>query len=221
VSEGNFATANAGYRRGDDPAAVAENRRRIGAALGGRAADPAAWTSLHQVHGASAVVAGRSPGGGLPTADAAVSAEPGAVLSVLVADCGPVALVAPGGAGVVHAGWRGVTAGVVEAGVARLGEVGGGPVAAVIGPCIRPCCYEFGAADLDPIRRRLGPEVEGLTRRGALALDLPRAIALALGRAGVEDITDLGICTGCSAQHFSHRRDGRGGLQALVVEIAG
>jgi hypothetical protein len=239
VSEGAFATANAGYDRGDDPEAVAENRRRIGAALGGRAADPATWTSLHQVHGAEVHVvdtAGRGagaprsggargwgPGGGEAagiTGDAVVSAEGGAVLAVLTADCGPVALVASGGAGVVHAGWRGVGAGVVEAAAARLGQIAGGPVQAVIGPCIRPCCYEFGAADLEPLRRRLGPEVAGRTRDGALALDLPRAITLALGRAGVADVTDLGVCTACSVEHFSHRRDGLGGLQALLVGLA-
>jgi purine-nucleoside/S-methyl-5'-thioadenosine phosphorylase / adenosine deaminase len=221
VSTGAFATANAGYDRGDDPVAVAENRRRIGAALGGRAGDPATWTSLHQVHGATVVVAGRNRAPGLPEADAAVSAEPGAVLSVLIADCGPVALVSPGGAGVVHAGWRGVGAGVVEAAVARLGEIAAGPVRAVIGPCIRPCCYEFGADDLEGLRRRLGPEIAGRTRQGALALDLPRAIALSLERAGVEEVTDLGICTACSAEYFSHRRDGRGGLQALLVGLDG
>lgn len=221
MSTGAYATANAGYDRGDDPEAVAENRRRIGAALGGRAADPAAWRSLHQVHGAQVIVAGRDPSPGLPQADAAVSAAPGAVLSVLTADCGPVALVSPGGAGVVHAGWRGVGAGVVEAAVARLGEIAAGPVRAVIGPCIRPCCYEFGADDLEGLRRRLGPEVEGRTRNGSLALDLPRAIALALERAGVEEVTDLGICTACSAECFSHRRDGRGGLQALLVGLDG
>jgi hypothetical protein len=220
VSSGVFATANAGYERGDNAEAVDENRRRIGAALGGRAADPAAWTSLHQVHGAAVAVAGPGPAAVFPMADAAVSAEPGAVLSVLTADCGPVALVAPGGAGAVHAGWRGVAAGVVEAAVARLGEIGGGPMRAVIGPCIRTCCYEFGAADLEPLQRRLGPEVAGRTRDGALALDLPRAIALALEGAGVADVTDLRVCTACSADHFSHRRDGLGGLQALLVGLA-
>jgi YfiH family protein len=218
VSGGRFATANAGYGRGDDPGAVDENRRRIGAALGGRAADPATWTCLHQVHGAEVAVAGRTPGE-TPLADAAISTQGGTVLAVLTADCGPVALLAPGGAGAVHAGWRGVAAGVVEAAVDRLGGLAGEPVRAVIGPCIRPCCYEFGEDDLGPIRQRLGPEVAGRTRQGTLALDLPRAITLALRGAGVDDVTDLGICTACSSEHFSHRRDGLGGLQALLVGV--
>jgi YfiH family protein len=218
VSEGRFATANTGYGRGDDPGAVDENRRRIGAALGGRAADPATWSCLHQVHGGDVAVAGRAPAA-MPLADAAVSTTSGAVLAVLTADCGPVALLSPGGAGAVHAGWRGVGAGVVEAAVQRLEELAGGPVGAVIGPCIRPCCYEFGEHDLHPLVRRLGAEVAGRTRHGTLALDLPRAITLALERAGVEEVTDLGVCTACSAEHFSHRRDGLGGLQALLVGV--
>ena len=218
VSQGRFATANAGFSRGDDPAAVAENRRRIGAALGGRAADPSNWAWLHQVHGAQVAVGQPAPGS-VPLADAVVSTEKGAVLTVLTADCGPVALAAPGGAGAVHAGWRGVGPGVVEAAVERLQGISSGPVRAVIGPCIRSCCYEFGENDLERLRQRLGPEVAGRTRQGTLALDLPRAITLALERAGVGQVTDLGICTACSAEHFSHRRDGLGGLQALVVGV--
>ncbi|HEY3239044.1 MAG TPA: laccase domain-containing protein, partial [Acidimicrobiia bacterium] len=93
VSAPPFDSANAGYGRGDDPAAVAENRRRIGAGLGGRATDPEAWTCLHQVHGAAVFVTGfQEPGvrgvpggpgvrgvpGQLPPADASVSTGPDA-----------------------------------------------------------------------------------------------------------------------------------------------
>jgi polyphenol oxidase len=125
VSAPPFDTANAGYARGDDPANVDENRGRIGAALGGPGSDPAEWVCLHQVHGARVYPADlylpgtpRTPGGPTagrpaPEADAAVSAESDAVLSVLTADCAPVALVAPGVVGAVHAGWRGVMAGVL------------------------------------------------------------------------------------------------------------
>jgi polyphenol oxidase len=91
----------------------------------------------------------------------------------------------------------------------------------VLGPCIHPECYEFSPADLDPIAARLGPEVAGETAGGQLALDLPVAVALALSEAGVDDITDIGICTACSADHFSHRRDGSvhgvTGLQTMLV----
>jgi polyphenol oxidase len=219
VSAPPFDTANAGYSRGDDAALVDENRRRIGAGL--RApADPAEWVSLHQVHGARvypADVAGSWAGRPAPQADASVSAEPGAVLSVLTADCGPVALLAPGVVAAVHAGWRGVAAGVLEAAVAEVRQRSSGPVRAVLGPCIHPECYEFSAADLGPIAGRLGPGVIGKTAGGQPALDLPRAVHLALAGAGVTDVTDVDVCTACSSDHFSHRRDGRTGLQTMLV----
>ena len=168
VSAPPFDTANAGYSRGDDPGNVDENRVRIGAGLGGRVSDPAEWISLHQVHGAvvyPADVAGPTTGHPAPYADASVSAEPGAVLSVLTADCGPVALVAPGVVAAVHAGWRGVAAGVLEAAVAEVRRRGSGAVRAVLGPCIHPECYEFSPADLAPIAERLGREVVSHHRR--------------------------------------------------------
>lgn len=220
VSAPPFDTANAGFGRGDDPAAVAENRRRIGAALGGAASDPEAWTCLRQVHGGAVHVEGPgqpAPAGEPSPADAAVSTAAGAVLAILTADCAPVALVAPGVVGAVHAGWRGVAAGVVEAAAARVTEAAGVPPRAVLGPCIRPCCYEFSPADLEPIARRLGPEVVARTAAGRPALDLPRAVHLTLASAGVTDVDDLGVCTSCSPRHFSHRRDGPGGLQVMLV----
>jgi YfiH family protein len=224
VSAPPFDTANAGYARGDDPANVDENRGRIGAALGGPGSDPVEWICLHQVHGGRVYpsdVAGPTAGRPAPEADAAVSAESDAVLSVLTADCAPVALVAPGVVGAVHAGWRGVLAGVLEAAVAEIRRRSDEPITAVLGPCIHPECYAFSAADLEPIAARLGPEVAGETAGGQLALDLPVAVALALTEAGVTDITDIGVCTACSSDHFSHRRDGSvhgvTGLQAMLV----
>ena len=233
VSAPPFDTANAGYSRGDDPANVDENRGRIGAALGGPGSDPADWISLHQVHGAFVHPAdlvgmtcrGAPPAPGTarpaPKADAAVSAEPGAVLSVLTADCGPVALVAPGAVAAVHAGWRGIMAGVLEAAVVEMRRRSKGPIRAVLGPCIHPECYEFSAADLEPLEARLGPEVAGRTAAGGLALDLPRAVRLSLTAAGVTDVTDVDVCTACSPDHFSHRRDSRlhgtTGLQTMLV----
>lgn len=221
VSAPPYSTANAGFGRGDDPVAVEENRRRIGAALGARAAEVSSWTCLRQVHGAAVVnrEAGEVAAGAdrCPAADGCVSSDPAAVLAILTADCGPVALVAPGAVGAVHAGWRGVAAGVLEAAVAALGALSSGPVRALVGPCIRPCCYEFSASDLDPIAVRLGPEVVGTTSGGRLALDLPGAIRAALGAAGVTDVSEVGVCTSCSPDHFSHRRDGRTGLQAMLV----
>jgi hypothetical protein len=150
-----------------------------------------------------------------------VSTDPDAVLAILTADCAPVALVAPGVVGAVHAGWRGILAGVLEAAVAEVRSRTTGPVRAVLGPCIHRECYEFSAADLDPLVARLGPEVAGRTAAGGLAFDLPRAVQLALAGAGVTDVTDADVCTACSSDHFSHRRDSRHhgttGLQTMLV----
>ena len=225
VSAPPFDTANAGYGRGDDPAHVDENRVRIGAALGGRAADPTRWACLRQVHGAVVFCGSAAPPGGaaedncmeLPEADAVLSTSPDDVLAILTADCGPVALVAPGAVAAVHAGWRGIAAGVLEAAVTEVRRRSSGPVRAVLGPCVHPECYEFSPLDLDPIAARFGPEVRGETATGRPALDVPRAVRLALAGAGVTDVIDVDVCTACSPDHFSHRRDGRTGLQAMLV----
>jgi YfiH family protein len=217
VSEPPFDTANGGYGRGDDPARVAENRRRVGASLGGRAADPATWTCLRQVHGSRVVVATADPPATEPVGDALVATDPGAVLAILTADCGPVALVSPGAVGAIHAGWRGIAAGVMEKGALRVTELGGGRPRAVLGPCVRPCCYEFSPTDLDLLVARLGPGVAASTAQGRPALDLPAAIAAALARAGVDEVDDVGVCTACSPVHFSHRREGPTGLQVMLV----
>jgi hypothetical protein len=139
------------------------------------------------------------------------------VLAILTADCAPVALVGPGVVGAVHAGWRGLAAGVVEAAVAQVAELAGEPPSAVVGPCIHPCCYEFSPGDLELVAARLGDAVESRTAAGDPALDVPAAVRIALSRAGVAGITDVGVCTSCSPRHFSHRRDGRTGLQAMLV----
>jgi polyphenol oxidase len=214
--------ANLALHVGDDPSAVHANRAALAHALGAGVPDPEAWVWLDQVHGATVVVADGprpSPSAPLAQADAAVTVRPGMPLAVLVADCAPVALVSPGAVGVVHAGWRGLEAGVVEHAVAQLRalEPGGGAVRAVIGPCIHPARYEFGAADLARLTVRFGPAVASTTEWGTPALDLPAAVTSALRGAGVDDVTDVGVCTAASPHHFSHRRDGTTGRQAVVV----
>ncbi len=154
--------------------------------------------------------------------DAAVTTEPGACMVVLSADCAPIALANDDALGVVHAGWAGMLAGVVEAAAARLREVGHGALRAVLGPCIRPARYPFSPEDLEPLVARYGAGVQAVTDTGAPALDLPAAIEIALARCGVDALYDTGVCTASSPDHFSHRRDGRDGntgRQALVAVL--
>ena len=154
-------------------------------------------------------------------ADAAVTAVPGAVLAVHTADCAPIALVSPEGVvGAVHAGWRGLAAGVIEAAVDAMRALGAETIEATLGPCIGPECYEFGADDLDAVAAELGDVVRGATADGRPALDLRAGVAAALGRAGVElaggTVGDV-ACTACSGEHYSHRARGETGRQAVLV----
>jgi polyphenol oxidase len=178
------------------------------------------WTWLRQVHGPAVVVVTEPGEHAGVTADAAVTAVPGAVVSVQTADCAPIALVAPGAVGAVHAGWRGLAAGVVPAAVAALRELTPGPVRAVLGPCIRPDCYEFGSDDLDEVAGALGDAVRSRTATGAPALDLPAAVRSELAAAEVDDVEDLGTCTACSEDHWSHRARGDVERQALAAWLA-
>lgn len=121
--------------------------------------------------------------------------------------------------GVVHAGWRGLLGGVVGAAVDVLRSIGHGDVRAGLGPCIHPGRYEFGRAELDRAVEHFGATVEGLTEDGRPALDLPAAVRAALARAGVGEMGDVDVCTAASPDHFSFRRDGGPGRQALVAVL--
>ena len=181
------------------------------------------WTWLRQVHGSDVVVVERPGEHAGMRADAAVTAESGAALAVQSADCAPVAIMGEDTVGVAHAGWRGLVAGVVPALVEascrlnppRLREPQG--LRAVVGPCIRPCCYEFDADDLDVVAGVTGESVRSRTASGRPALDLVSGIRAALASAGVERCDDVGVCTGCSPRHWSHRTEAAVERQAVVA----
>jgi copper oxidase (laccase) domain-containing protein len=150
------------------------------------------------VHGAT-VVTVTAPGEHAGAeADAAVTRVPGARLAVRTADCVPVVLVGDAGIGVVHAGWRGLAAGIIQATMAEMGSV----QRAVIGPHIRAGCYEFSPADLDEVATALGDGVRGSTTWGTPALDLTAGVRAALGAIPIDD---AGACTACSDLYFSWR----------------
>jgi len=176
------------------------------------------WSWIRQVHGADVVVVDGPGAGAGQAADASVSAVAGAALAVLTADCAPVALASPEGVfGTVHAGWKGLRAGVVEAAVAAMSRLGAGEVQAVLGPCIHAECCAFSPGDLESVVARLGPTVRGRTAEGAPALDVPAAVAAALVRAGARLVGCSPECTVCSGRYFSHRAHKDLGRQALVV----
>ncbi len=212
------AQGNVGDHVGDDPDAVARHRAEVAVAAG--LPTPRDWVWLRQVHGAGVhEAAGPTATKELPEADAAVTATRGLPLAIVTADCAPVVLANDDAIGVVHAGHRGLAAGVIEAAVARLRAHGDGEVRAFLGPCIRPAHYEFGARDLDGLAARLGDEVKGRTVDGRPALDIPTGVGVTLARAGVTQFEDCGVCTADSAAYFSHRRDGATGRQVTVAVL--
>jgi polyphenol oxidase len=207
VSEWPFASLNLGAR-GDDPERVRENRRLVCDELG---LDAKRLTVNRQRHSPTVhrAQAGRidEPGDGLWTD------EPGVPMLALGADCVTIAVAATEGAprlGVLHAGWRGLAEGVVDAGVAALGV---GAKAAVVGPAVGPCCYEVGPE----VSSRFDPD---LTRDGIL--DLWRAAERALERAGVGAVERVDLCTRCNPDlFFSHRRSGPlRGTQGVIGALA-
>lgn len=182
----------------------------------------APWTWLRQVHGARVVLVDAPGAHAGEEADAAVTNVEGAPLAIHTADCAPVLLSSPGVIGVAHAGWRGLAAGVIEATLAAMGELGAAPgrVQAEIGPCIRARCYEFSQQDLDTVAAAAGPEVRATTAWKTPALDVPAGVRAALGRSGVRSIADSGICTACSPNHWSYRAHGDTARQAAVAWLA-
>jgi purine-nucleoside/S-methyl-5'-thioadenosine phosphorylase / adenosine deaminase len=173
-----------------------------------------------QVHGARVARSDRrgatTPGAVFEPCDGLWTDEPGEAVMLIAADCLPIALCRTNGSpalAVLHVGWKGLLAGIAAAGARALG---GGPIAAAIGPGIGPCCYEVGEEVAEPYRRRFGATV--LNGRN---LDLPGAAERALREAGVESVEQSDLCTACRPDlFFSHRRDrGLTGRQGVVAYV--
>ena len=146
-------------------------------------------------------------------ADGHAVAAPGVAAMVLTADCVPVVLGSEGAVAALHAGWRGLAAGVLQEGVRALREVGGQrEMVAVVGPCAGACCYEVGEEVHDAF---------GGSHRKGKSIDL-RAIAHErLLAAGVTEVRDVEACTICDERFFSYRREGtRAGRQAGIAWLS-
>lgn len=182
-----FGTAAEGDARTDEAA-------RIHFASAGA---PTSWAYVSQVHGAGVAWANRP--GHLGDGDAIVTDQPGLAITVATADCVPIAIQGSGFVAVVHAGWRGLTTGVIPAVLRAIERRGYEPRRAAVGPAIGACCYEVGPDVLTHF-----PDHTGTTSWGSESVDLVGAVVSQLE--GLDPwVSDR--CTMTDEAFFSYRRD--------------
>ncbi len=209
---------NLGTAVGDEPEAVRENRARLQALVPGELA----W--LRQVHGTTVVqVESMRP---LPEADACIARSAGHVCVIQIADCLPVLFCDRDGSVVAaaHAGWRGLSSGVLEATIAAM-QVPANRVLAYLGPAIGPTAFEVGmdvvqaftARDPEALRC-FAPKAAANSGEPKWLADLFALARLRLERIGLAEVHGGGECTVSNPQkYFSHRRDRRTGRQAALI----
>ena len=217
VSTGAFNSLNLAAHVGDDRASVKENRARLADQLG----LPSEPIWLRQVHGRRVVQA--EPHQRDCIADGSFSRQVGIVCAVLTADCIPLFLTDKFGSfvGLLHVGWRGLAAGVIESG---LTEVAANPqdLLAWIGPGIGRDVFVVGGDVHQQLTRQLPAHVQAFASHGdKWRADLGRMIEQRLQWAGVTEIWRSETCTAKNpAAWFSHRRDGRCGRMASLIWLA-
>lgn len=215
VSRGCYASMNPADHVGDDADTVAGNRQRLQQVLD----LPAAPVWLQQVHGTAVVDA--AVAGATPEADAAYSTRTGVVCAVLTADCLPVLLTDTAGecVAVIHAGWRGLAAGVIEQAVKAIGPPGE-RLLAWLGPAIGPQAFQVGAEVRDAFEAHDAVATEAFRQapEGAWYADLYRLARQRLADVGVTAVHGGGLCSFTDSDRFySYRRDGTTGRMATLI----
>lgn len=214
-SRGPYDSLNLSFRVGDDPQIVKDNICDLKRAVG---VHDLRIITMKQVHGDHILKVKDKNLKEAGEADAMVTAESGAFLAVLTADCVPILLAVPERkiAAVVHAGWRGTMAGIATKMVSHLKdryEVKPDRIEAALGPAIGPCCYEIGPDVSLPLIQKWGKIAEGCLHGndGRQFLDLKALNALLLEAAGVphKQIANIGPCTSCAEEDFFSYRRGK------------
>ncbi|RMF11254.1 MAG: peptidoglycan editing factor PgeF [Alphaproteobacteria bacterium] len=232
VSTGVYQSLNCGPGSGDDPRAVAENRRRVAGQMG---TPETPLLTPYQIHSHHAVTVSRPfAESDRPHADALVTNQPGLILGILTADCAPV-LFADAEAGVIgaaHAGWKGALTGVIESTVAAMEKIGArrARIAAAIGPAIAQPSYEVSDEFRDHFLAD-GSANERFFGRGARAghwqFDLEGFVVHRIAQAGVRMIDPLGRDTYSDEALFfsyrraTHRRETDYGRQIATIVLTG
>lgn len=210
VSTGELASLNCGLGSGDDPALIAENRRRVADAV----LPAAALTGLCQVHGNRCVIVDRdSDLTARPEADALATRTPGILLGILTADCVPVLFTdrEAGVVGAAHAGWKGAIAGVTDATLGAMERLGANRagIAVAIGPCIARASYEVDEAFVQRfvVDDSANERFFAAGQPGHAMFDIAAYVAARLAAAGVTRIAIGGQDTYAEANdYFSYRR---------------
>ena len=224
VSQGEMHGLNTGFGSGDDPEAIAENRRRAVAAV----MPGVQLVTVHQIHSAEAVAVKTPwPEAERPHADALVTDRPGLLLGILTADCAPV-LFADAAAGVVgaaHAGWRGAVEGVTDATIAAMERLGAsrGAIAAAVGPCIAQASYEVDGAFRDRFLQQAGANRRFFAEApaGKPHFDLQAYVVHRLIAAGIGEVEALRLDTYAHPDRFySYRRSTHRGEPSYGRQIS-
>ena len=216
VSTGAYAGFNLGVRVGDDDTAVRANRQQLRAHL------PQEPKWLRQVHGARVVVADDLSA--LPEADASIARNIGTVCAVMIADCLPVLLCDRAGSvvGIAHAGWRGMSAGIIENAVREMG-LAPAELLAYLGPAIGPDAFEVGNEVRDALRAA-DPAADDAfepQRQHKWLADLFQLARQRLTRCGVQRVFGGGLCTYRDpARFYSYRREPVTGRMAALIWLA-
>ncbi len=218
VSPVPYESLNLGDHVGDDPHNVMHNRQRVREWYG----IPSEPLWLQQVHG-TRVVRADAPGG--LRADGAYTRLPGMVCGVMTADCLPILVCDREGTRVaaLHAGWRGLVAGIVEAGVSALGN-GGSDLMAWLGPAIGPEAFEVGdeVRELFIRKSEIAEEAFRRSSRGRWLADLYTLARQRLNRSGVQTVSGGDFCTYTDeTRFFSYRRDQITGRSATLIWLEG
>ena len=202
VSQGAYASNNLALHVGDDPQHVRRNREGVYLQLGTHQIQ---W--LDQVHGRVCVRADASTVTDAPEADAVWTDQPRIALAILTADCVPVLLRDLDGrcVGAAHAGWQGLALGVIDE-LIRAMPVNPMRLSAWIGPCIGACCYEVGEEVWREFADAYPDAVLAHADAAKRYLNLAQVARHQLSEAGVEYVSDSGICTYCDDGFYSHRR---------------
>jgi YfiH family protein len=230
VSQGLYTSLNAGIGSGDNPANVKENRTRMAKTVG---VAPERFLTAYQIHSPDVAVAENAwRHDSRPRADAIVTKVAGLAVGVSTADCGPVLFADPQARviGAAHAGWRGALAGVLETTIAAMEKLGAerSRIVAAVGPMISQQNYEVGSEVIEQFTKADPGNARFFAsgREGHAQFDLPGFIVAQLGKAGVTQVENLGLCTYADPQRFysfrrtTHRQEPDYGRHINAIALA-